>query len=78
MYPQFDFMRCCFPILSYAIFKLSSEINVRSTIFQQYLSKVSSFFARDIFWNPCNKAYSLENQHQNKHGYLANESKVKA
>jgi ATP-binding cassette subfamily B protein len=36
------------PILSYAILKLSTEINVRSTIFQQYLSKVSSF-SQEIF-----------------------------
>ena len=53
------------PILSYAIFKLSSEINVRSTIFQQYLSKVSSF-SQEIFSGiRVIKAYSLENQHQN-------------
>ena len=36
------------PLLSFAIFKLSSEINKRSTIFQQYLSKVSSF-SQEIF-----------------------------
>ena len=36
------------PILSYAIFKLSSEINKRSTIFQQNLSKISSF-SQEIF-----------------------------
>jgi ATP-binding cassette subfamily B protein len=36
------------PLLSYGIFKLSSEINKRSTIFQQYLSKVSSF-SQEIF-----------------------------
>ena len=30
------------PILSFIIFKLSKEINKRSTIFQQYLSKISS------------------------------------
>ena len=36
------------PILSYAIFKLSSQINKRSTLFQQYLSKVSSF-SQEIF-----------------------------
>ena len=66
------------PILSYAIFKLSSEINVRSTIFQQYLSKVSSF-SQEIFSGiRVIKAYSLENQHQNNMVDLANESKSKS
>ncbi|OAB27308.1 ATP-binding cassette, subfamily B [Flavobacterium fryxellicola] len=66
------------PLLSYAIFKLSSEINVRSTIFQQYLSKVSSF-SQEIFSGiRVIKAYSLENQHQNNMVNLANESKSKS
>ena len=66
------------PILSYAIFKLSSEINVRSTIFQQYLSKVSSF-SQEIFSGiRVIKAYSLENQHQNNMVALAQESKNKS
>ena len=66
------------PILSYAIFKLSSEINVRSTIFQQYLSKVSSF-SQEIFSGiRVIKAYSLEDQHQNNMVSLANESKSKS
>ena len=62
------------PLLSYAIFKLSSEINIRSTIFQQYLSKVSSF-SQEIFSGiRVIKAYSLEDQHQNNMVNLANES----
>jgi ATP-binding cassette subfamily B protein len=66
------------PILSFAIFKLSSEINVRSTIFQQYLSKVSSF-SQEIFSGiRVIKAYSLENQHQHNMIDLANESKSKS
>ena len=66
------------PILSYAIFKLSSEINKRSTIFQQYLSKVSSF-SQEIFSGiRVIKAYSLEDQHQNNMVDLANESKSKS
>ncbi len=66
------------PLLSYAIFKLSSEINIRSTIFQQYLSKVSSF-SQEIFSGiRVIKAYSLENQHQNNMIDLANESKSKS
>lgn len=66
------------PILSYCIFKLSSEINKRSTIFQQYLSKVSSF-SQEIFSGiRVIKAYSLENQHQNNMVVLADESKSKS
>ena len=65
------------PLLSFAIFKLSSEINKRSTIFQQYLSKVSSF-SQEIFSGiRVIKAYSLENQHQENMVNLANESKSK-
>ena len=66
------------PVLSYAIFKLSSEINVRSTVFQQYLSKVSSFTQEIFSGIRVIKAYSLENQHQNNMVDLANESKSKS
>jgi ATP-binding cassette subfamily B multidrug efflux pump len=66
------------PILSYAIFKLSSEINSRSTIFQQYLSKISSF-SQEIFSGiRVIKAYSLEQQHQQNMVNLADESKSKS
>lgn len=66
------------PILSYCIFKLSSEINKRSTTFQQYLSKVSSF-SQEIFSGiRVIKANSLENQHQNNMVNLAEESKRKS
>ena len=66
------------PILSYCIFKLSSEINKRSTTFQQYLSKISSF-SQEIFSGiRVIKAYSLENQHQNNMVDLAEESKKKS
>jgi ATP-binding cassette subfamily B multidrug efflux pump len=66
------------PLLSYGIFKLSSEINKRSTIFQQYLSKVSSF-SQEIFSGiRVIKAYSLEDQHQNNMVSLAKESKSKS
>ena len=66
------------PILSYAIFKLSSEINKRSTIFQQYLSKVSSYTQEIFSGIRVIKAYSLENQHQTNIVNLANESKSKS
>lgn len=66
------------PILSYCIFKLSSEINKRSTTFQQYLSKVSSFTQEIFSGIRVIKAYSLENQHQNNMIALADESKSKS
>ncbi|EIA08149.1 ABC transporter ATP-binding protein [Flavobacterium frigoris] len=66
------------PLLSYGIFKLSSEINIRSTIFQQYLSKVSSFTQEIFSGIRVIKAYSLEEQHQNNMVNLANESKQKS
>ncbi|WP_413997632.1 ABC transporter ATP-binding protein [Flavobacterium sp. W1B] len=66
------------PLLSYGIFKLSTEINKRSTVFQQYLSKVSSF-SQEIFSGVrVIKAYSLEDQHQKNMADLANESKSKS
>jgi ATP-binding cassette subfamily B multidrug efflux pump len=66
------------PILSYAIFKLSSQINKRSTLFQQYLSKVSSF-SQEIFSGiRVIKAYSLEEQHQANMIELSLESKEKS
>ena len=66
------------PILSYAIFKISSEINKRSTIFQQYLSKVSSFTQEIFSGIRVIKAYSLEEQHQNNMIALSDESKSKS
>jgi ATP-binding cassette subfamily B multidrug efflux pump len=66
------------PVLSYAIFKLSSQINKRSTVFQQYLSKVSSFTQEIFSGIRVIKAYSLEDQHQNNIVALANESKSKS
>lgn len=66
------------PILSYAIFKISSEINKRSTIFQQYLSKVSSFTQEIFSGIRVIKAYSLENHHQNNMIELSDESKSKS
>lgn len=66
------------PILSYAIFKLSTEINKRSTTFQQYLSKVSSFTQEIFSGVRVIKAYSLEKQHQDNMHALALESKSKS
>ncbi len=66
------------PILSYTIFKISSEINKRSTIFQQYLSKISSFTQEIFSGIRVIKAYSLENQQQNNFNELSLESKTKS
>ncbi|WP_264565026.1 ABC transporter ATP-binding protein [Flavobacterium sp. N3904] len=66
------------PILSYCIFKLSSEINKRSTTFQQYLSKVSSYTQEVFSGIRVIKAYSLEDQNQVIMSDLANESKSKS
>lgn len=66
------------PLLSYAIFKLSTDINKRSTIFQQYLSKVSSFTQEVFSGIRVIKAYSLESQQQANMVELAEESKTKS
>ena len=66
------------PILSFAIFKLSSEINTRSTIFQQYLSKISSFTQEVFSGIRVIKAYSLEQQYQENLAALSEESKLKS
>jgi len=66
------------PILSYAIYKLSSQINKRSTLFQQFLSKVSSF-SQEIFSGiRVVKAYSLEEQQLKNLVELSIESKEKS
>jgi ATP-binding cassette subfamily B protein len=57
---------------------LSSEINKRSTTFQQYLSKISSF-SQEIFSGiRVVKAYALEKQYQEEIIDLAKESKTKS
>jgi len=66
------------PILSFIIFILSKEINKRSTVFQQYLSKVSSFTQEIFSGIRVVKAYALEKQYQNNLDALAQESKTKS
>ena len=66
------------PLLSYIIFKLSVEINIRSTLFQQYLSKISSFTQEVFSGIRVIKAYSLEKQNQDNIILLADESKAKS
>ena len=66
------------PLLSFIIFKLSTEINIRSTIFQQYLSKIFSFTQEIFSGIRVVKAYGLEKQYQNTIVELAQESKTKS
>jgi len=66
------------PILSYIIFRLSVEINKRSTIFQQYLSKISSYTQEVFSGIRVIKAYSLEDKNQKIISDLATESKSKS
>lgn len=66
------------PILSYAIFKLSVEINKRSTIFQENLSNLSTF-SQEIFSGiRVIKAYSLEEHQQINVEKLSEESRAKS
>ncbi len=66
------------PFLSYAIYKLSKEINVRSTLFQQNLSNLSTF-SQEIFSGiRVIKAYSLEEKQQKHVEDLSEESRQKS
>ncbi|NNL15168.1 MAG: ABC transporter ATP-binding protein [Flavobacteriaceae bacterium] len=65
------------PILSVIIYKLSGEINKRSTIVQQYLSKLSTFTQEAFSGISVIKAYGIEPQTFNNFDLLADESKEK-
>ena len=66
------------PILAYLIFKLSTQINKRSTVFQENLSKLSSF-SQEIFSGiRVIKAYSIEYRKQAEFNMLALESNEKS
>ncbi len=65
------------PILSIAIYILSSIINKRSTIVQQYLSKLTTFTQEVFSGLNVVKAYSIENQTSNDFNALATTSKEK-
>lgn len=66
------------PILSYLIFKLSNEINVRSGIFQQNLSQLSSYTQEIFSGIRVIKAYSLEEKSHNEFSDLSEESREKS
>ncbi len=65
------------PILSIAIYKLSVAINKRSTIVQQYLSKLTTFTQESFSGVSVIKAYAIEPQTQANFVVLAEESKEK-
>lgn len=66
------------PLLSYLIFKLSNEINVRSGIFQQNLSQLSSFTQEIFSGIRVIKAYSLEKKSHGEFSELSQESRDKS
>lgn len=66
-----------FPILSFAIYKLSVAINQRSTVVQQVLSKLNSFTQESFSGIAVIKSYGTENLINNDFVDLSNESKEK-
>lgn len=65
------------PILSFAIYKLSMAIHKRSTIVQQYLSKLTSFTQESFSGIGVIKAYGIEPRINEDFVDLANGSKEK-
>ncbi len=66
------------PLLSYGIFKISSEIHIRSGRFQENLSTLSSF-SQEIFSGiRVIKAYAIEKQKQDEFTTLAQDSRDKS
>lgn len=66
------------PLLSYSIFKISSEIHKRSGAFQQNLSNLFSFTQEIFSGIRVIKAYAIEQKKQNDFLALTKESKTKA
>lgn len=65
------------PFLSYAIYKLSVSINRKSTIVQQYLSKLNTFTQESFSGISVIKSYGLEPQTNLNFVELSNENKQK-
>lgn len=65
------------PILSYSIYVLSRSINEKSTIVQQYLSKLTTFSQETFSGISVIKSYGIEPQTLNEFKVLANDSKQK-
>jgi ATP-binding cassette subfamily B multidrug efflux pump len=66
------------PLLAYLIFKLSTAINVRSTVFQENLSNLSSFTQEIFSGIRVIKAYSIEDIKQTEFEILSKESNEKS
>jgi ATP-binding cassette subfamily B protein len=65
------------PILSIVIYNLSKEIHRRSTVVQEYLSKLSTFTQESFSGISVIKAYGIEPQTSTNFSILAKESKEK-
>ncbi|NMH86318.1 ABC transporter ATP-binding protein [Flavivirga algicola] len=65
------------PILSVIIYKLSKEIHKRSTIVQEYLSKLSTYTQESFSGISVIKAYGIEPQTSTNFNSLASKSKEK-
>lgn len=65
------------PLLSYAIYKLSISIHHKSTIVQQYLSKLTTATQESFSGIRVIKAYGIENRHYKSFERLAENSKEK-
>ena len=66
------------PILAYFIFKISNEINLKSTVFQENLSALSSFTQEIFSGIRVIKAYSIEGKKQEDFENLSIDSKEKS
>lgn len=66
------------PFLSYGVFKISSQIHVKSGLFQQNLSTLSSFVQEMFSGIRVIKAYAIENQKQEEFNTLTKDSNEKA
>ncbi len=66
------------PLLSYGIFKISSQIHKKSGLFQQNLSTLSSFTQEIFSGIRVIKAYAIEVKKQNEFNTLTNDSREKA
>src|SRR5690625_7898534 len=65
------------PILSFAIYKLSIAIHQKSTIVQQYLSKLTTATQESFSGIRIIKAYGIEERHYDSFQKLAESSKEK-
>ena len=65
------------PILSIIIYKLSKEVNFRTTIIQKILSSLSSFSQESFSGISVIKSYNIESKIQNDFNFLSDKSKIK-